>query len=103
MQGTHLVERGPTTRTCPFLRGFLEETNQEAYRRYWLRFELLWRDYFAIIALKYGNQFFKLEGIRGALDRNYSKNAKNDWKASDLEAGEKSVVKRWLEGRTGVP
>jgi deoxyribodipyrimidine photolyase len=30
---------------------------------YWLFFELLWRDYFKFVGLKYGNSIFHLEGI----------------------------------------
>jgi hypothetical protein len=32
---------------------------------YWLIFELLWRDYFRFVALKYGNRLFYLSGIQG--------------------------------------
>ena len=32
---------------------------------YWLKFELLWRDFFKYISLKHGNDIFKLEGILG--------------------------------------
>ena len=32
---------------------------------YWVIFELLWRDYFRYVALKYGNRLFHLTGIQG--------------------------------------
>lgn len=32
---------------------------------YWVIFELLWRDYFRFVALKYGNRLFYLSGIQG--------------------------------------
>lgn len=32
---------------------------------YWLVFELLWRDYFKCVAMKYGNSIFKTNGIKG--------------------------------------
>lgn len=31
---------------------------------YWLIFELLWRDYFWLMMMKYGSKFFQLNGIR---------------------------------------
>jgi deoxyribodipyrimidine photo-lyase len=53
---------------------------------YWLIFELLWRDYFRFVAMKYGNKIFKKGGIKN-LHRNYS----NDH----------SLFSRWLNGETG--
>lgn len=32
---------------------------------YWLVFELLWRDYFKFVAMRYGNSIFKTNGIKG--------------------------------------
>lgn len=32
---------------------------------YWVIFELLWRDYFRFVALKYGNKLFFADGILG--------------------------------------
>lgn len=47
---------------------------------YWLFFELIWRDYFKYISLKFKNKIFSLEGI---LDKNYqwnrNKNSINNW------------------------
>lgn len=72
------------------------------YDRYWLRFELLWRDYFVCIARKYGNDFFKLGGIQASL--NPGKYAE-EWKDAreELRRGEGSELGKWMEGRTGVP
>lgn len=52
---------------------------------YWLIFELLWRDYFKYIALKYGNKIFRIGGI---LNRTY------DWKCAT------EVQKQWVSGTT---
>lgn len=52
---------------------------------YWVIFELIWRDYFKFISLKYGSKIFKIEGI---LDVNYHWN--NNSKA----------VNSWIEGKT---
>lgn len=35
---------------------------------YWVLFELLWRDYFRFVALKYGNRIFK---VRGTISKSY--------------------------------
>ncbi len=56
---------------------------------YWLIFELLWRDYFRFIALKYGNRLFKPSGIK--LDVSYKGRHDED------------LFLRWAEGQTGIP
>ncbi|XP_059157337.1 cryptochrome DASH-like isoform X2 [Physella acuta] len=55
---------------------------------YWVIFELLWRDYFYYIGLKYGNKLFFAGGIKGD-------NVK--WKTNEQH------FKAWQEGKTGVP
>ncbi|KAL4238250.1 hypothetical protein ACF0H5_002963 [Mactra antiquata] len=55
---------------------------------YWVIFELLWRDYFRFVALKYGNKLFYQSGIQGK---------DIPWKQ------DKELFKAWKEGRTGVP
>ncbi len=58
---------------------------------YWLFFELLWRDFFRLIAKKYGNAIFLKDGIRLS-----PKNAK-------LGVDDMSRFAIWKEGRTGFP
>jgi deoxyribodipyrimidine photo-lyase len=55
---------------------------------YWLVFELLWRDYFRFLSLKYGNRIFKRCGIRN--------------KPLALSHDEEKFY-AWAEGRTGIP
>ncbi|KAM7123133.1 cryptochrome DASH-like isoform 5-T6 [Ciconia maguari] len=55
---------------------------------YWVLFELLWRDYFRFVALKYGKRIFSLRGLQ-------SKEV--PWK-KDLQ-----LFDCWKEGKTGVP
>ncbi|XP_025105331.1 cryptochrome DASH-like [Pomacea canaliculata] len=55
---------------------------------YWVLFELLWRDYFRFVALKYGNKIFKVRGIQ---DKDIP------WKKDE------KLFEAWREGRTGVP
>lgn len=55
---------------------------------YWLIFELLWRDYFRFVALKYGNKIFFEKGIQGKTVV---------WKQH------KSIFEKWQLGETGVP
>ena len=52
---------------------------------YWVLFELLWRDFFKCVSLKFGNQLFHKNGI---LDRKYP------WKISETE------IKNWINGQT---
>lgn len=56
--------------------------NQDTY---WLVFELIWRDYFKYVSLKYGDKIFYLGGI---LDKTYQ------WK-NNVE-----ILQSWIEGRT---
>ncbi|XP_036377802.1 cryptochrome DASH [Megalops cyprinoides] len=55
---------------------------------YWVVFELLWRDYFKFVAMKYGNKIFALEGLQGK---------SVPWK-KDM-----TLFNAWKEGQTGVP
>lgn len=55
---------------------------------YWLIFELIWRDYFRFIAMKFGNKIFHKEGI---------KNQVINWKHN------KNIFEKWRTGETGVP
>nr|AIE57496.1 CRY-DASH [Platynereis dumerilii] len=55
---------------------------------YWVIFELLWRDYFRFVGMKYGNKLFFEGGIFGK---------QIPWKRDE------NLFKAWKEGRTGVP
>ncbi|KAK2710093.1 cryptochrome DASH-like [Artemia franciscana] len=55
---------------------------------YWVIFELIWRDYFRYVALKYGDKMFYPSGIMGKHIE-----WKQDMKKFDL----------WKDGKTGVP
>ncbi|XP_025907701.1 cryptochrome DASH-like [Nothoprocta perdicaria] len=55
---------------------------------YWILFELLWRDYFRFVALKYGRRIFSPRGLQGK---------EVPWK-KDLQ-----LFDCWKEGKTGVP
>ncbi|NEQ33882.1 MAG: DASH family cryptochrome [Leptolyngbya sp. SIO4C5] len=55
---------------------------------YWLIFELLWRDYFRFVCVKYGDRIFRASGIRGL---------EIEWK----QDGER--FERWRQGQTGFP
>lgn len=56
---------------------------------YWIIFELLWRDYFRFVALKYGTRIFKPGGIRHNLHRQYS--------------DDPALFGKWINGQTGIP
>ncbi len=55
---------------------------------YWLIFELIWRDFFKYISLKYGNEIFKIGGILG---RSYQ------WRTDTTE------IDKWIHGETNEP
>jgi deoxyribodipyrimidine photo-lyase len=55
---------------------------------YWLIFELLWRDYFALIAAKHGHKIFRAAGLRGV---------KIPWRQ------DKTRFELWCHGQTGFP
>ena len=55
---------------------------------YWMIFELIWRDFFKYISLKYGNKIFKIGGI---LEKEYN------W----LKDHKK--FQNWVDGRTNEP
>jgi deoxyribodipyrimidine photo-lyase len=65
-----------------------EKEVHENVSTYWMKFELIWRDYFRFSAIRHGNQIFKLGGIQG----------KDLQKKSHPE-----IFRKWAEGRTGIP
>lgn len=69
----------------------VERFEREAVKNestYWLKFELIWRDYFRFLLARFGSAFFKPSGIIGAAI---------EWKTDER------LLDLWLEGRTGFP
>ncbi|KAH7438183.1 hypothetical protein KP509_04G004000 [Ceratopteris richardii] len=56
---------------------------------YWVLFELIWRDYFRFVSMKYGNAIFHLEGPRRVKGVRWSQN--------------KELFDCWRNGTTGYP
>jgi deoxyribodipyrimidine photo-lyase len=56
---------------------------------YWLVFELLWRDYFRLVAKKFGNRLFQAGGIKGG-------------PALELRQDTR-LFDKWARGLTGIP
>ncbi len=56
---------------------------------HWVYFELLWRDFFRLMAKKHGNKIF----LKSGPQNKKLPELKNNWKSFQL----------WAEGRTGVP
>ncbi len=54
---------------------------------YWLIFELLWRDYFCFIALKFGVRLFKRSGLKQDLNKKWRR--------------DKAGFNKWKNGETG--
>ncbi|QRV79569.1 deoxyribodipyrimidine photo-lyase [Ceratobasidium sp. AG-Ba] len=88
---------------CDALEDRLREDNKldAAARRniYWIKFELLWRDYMFFVNAKYGNDIFKLQGLLGSVAPGDA-NARSDWTSWEDRNGK---LQAWFEGRTGVP
>ncbi len=52
---------------------------------YWIIFELIWRDFFKFISLKYGSKIFQIEGILGV---------KYHWNSYQKD------INKWINGKT---
>lgn len=63
-----------------------EEEVEKNKSTYWLKFELLWRDFFKFTAMRYGSKIFFPEGI---------KEEPRTWKYNP------KTVRKWIEGETG--
>lgn len=61
------------------------EANEDTY---WLIFELIWRDYFKYISMKFGDKIFQIDGIL---------NHKYDWKFNS------KAFNQWISGHTNEP
>jgi deoxyribodipyrimidine photo-lyase len=66
-----------------------ESERGENESTYWLYFELLWRDYFRLLAKKFSNKIFFKSGTCGLKPKKYS---------GDIDA-----FNSWKNGTTGVP
>ncbi len=77
------------------------KSNQSTY---WLKFELLWREYFKFIAAKFGNKIFILEGMKDNenLERIYGKDRETLEKHFENEQNKK-LFDKWKNAKTGIP
>ncbi|GAB3505173.1 DASH family cryptochrome [Spirosoma knui] len=66
-----------------------EEERVKNESTYWLIFELIWRDFFRFIALRYGTRIFKPSGIKHDLNRKWRR--------------EPEAFATWANGKTGIP
>ncbi len=66
-----------------------EKQQGENKSTYWIFFELLWRDFFRLIAKKHGNKLF----LKGGLREEPNKRLRNDYE----------LLQTWVDGKTGVP
>ncbi|WP_282124050.1 DASH family cryptochrome [Algibacter mikhailovii] len=65
-----------------------EKDNFKNQSTYWLIFELIWRDFFKYMSLKYNNSFFRIEGIL---------NKSQDW------ITDQNAIRSWVNGSTRSP
>ena len=66
-----------------------EEEIKSNVSTYWLIFELIWRDFFTYVLLKYGNKLFYKGSIKG--------------KRPKVNDPEGKKLKAWKNARTGIP
>ncbi|PWK26262.1 deoxyribodipyrimidine photo-lyase (single-stranded DNA-specific) [Arcicella aurantiaca] len=81
-----------------------ERTQNES--TYWLIFELLWRDYFRFVAMKFGNKIFYKSGLKGNPTQPSPKGRAIDIKSPPSRGGLGGVFpifEKWRLGETGVP
>ena len=62
---------------------------------YWIWFELLWRDYFRLLHLKYGNKLYRAQGI--------SSQPSQIVRSKTMGRRESETFKKWCDGTTGAP
>ncbi|GAU28195.1 hypothetical protein TSUD_313540 [Trifolium subterraneum] len=65
-----------------------ENERQANSSTYWVLFELIWRDYFRFLSVKYGNSIFHIGGPR---------NIQHNW------SQDKKLFESWRDGCTGYP
>ncbi|PWZ03131.1 cryptochrome [Testicularia cyperi] len=115
----NLIGHAYSTKMSPFLaygsispRQIWEALDQheqkfgEDQNTYWVRFELLWRDYFFFVAEKFGKMLYELGGFEQATDpRQAAQKMEDGWwrKWDPLNDGPEHEMTRLLEGRTGIP
>lgn len=77
------------------------KSNQSTY---WLKFELLWREYFKWIGEKFGNKIFFLEGMKDDknLERICEKDRENLKKHFQNDQNRK-LFEKWKTAKTGIP
>jgi deoxyribodipyrimidine photo-lyase len=63
---------------------------------YWLVFELIWRDYFRFVAMKFGNKIFQKYGLK---PESYVKTQTT----TAINKTERNIFEKWRLGETGVP
>ncbi|BGO99095.1 hypothetical protein NBRC10513v2_000199 [Rhodotorula toruloides] len=119
-----LLGHSYSTKLSPFLAfGFIsprlivkaldeyDEKFRSTQNTYWIRFELLWRDYFLYAARKFGSKLFTLGGFEERTDPKQAaiKTQPGWWKQWDQDqplvgqTDKEQPAVRWMQGKTGVP
>lgn len=82
----------------------LEERLGEDQSTYWVRFELMWRDYFFLAAAKFGDLLYSLGGFEAVTDPRQAEKKKSWWKMwNPMQDPKNDEINRLLEARTGIP
>ncbi|UZJ56859.1 hypothetical protein CBS101457_006179 [Exobasidium rhododendri] len=76
----------------------------EDQNTYWVRFELLWRDYFFFVAEKFGDLLYDRGGFEVATDPKQAEKKESDgWKTWSRSCGPEHDISRLIDGATGIP
>ncbi|KAI9020930.1 DNA photolyase, FAD-binding/Cryptochrome [Phycomyces nitens] len=81
------------------------ESENKSSDVYWVKFEMLWRDYWRYLTAGFGNQIFYLHGFRNleTIDKNPKDSKPGSKKYTGVWLKDKEMFQKWCEGMTGVP
>ncbi len=79
----------------------LERTANES--TYWLVFELIWRDYFRFVAMKFGNKIFQKDGLKSSLPLSVPSQTTVAKSFVGTQTMAHNIFEKWRLGETGVP
>jgi deoxyribodipyrimidine photo-lyase len=70
---------------------------------YWIWFELLWRDYFRFLHLRFGRQLYRANGLKSPDIQQPQRASKQTLQHSQKILHQPRHFKLWCEGKTGQP
>lgn len=68
---------------------------------YWIWFELLWRDYFRFLHLRFGQQLYHSQGLKSTSERAPQKQSAQSKNHKPIIPHHPELFERWCDGHTG--